>query len=698
RTPRGGHLEDPPRHPSRRLRQNGVLVAPMMLPDRTPISGIGDGQPSGRSPVALWRRWRARRRPALELDAVRRRLELLLRAMYDRPILIVDADDPREHGLGARLRRLAAGRASHHTPLPATDGESLYLPRSLPVPAGAGDAEALARYRLLAMEQAERLARGTAALAPSGDPLERDLYLLSESAAVDAAISRAMPGAATALAAARSAALAARPNPGRLSRPERDVEALVRQLLAPDAARALPAELAPRATAEESLAWAREMARRIRERHGHEGVRYRGVPPVPHWGTVRAAREGAGALAPSPMVAEEAMDALRHRIELPVKGTRAEAREPGESGEEGPQGYADSRGRRVEHERGAPVRAESSGGEEGSDAGDAPEAEVEQRPIPPGVLPQASPAVRDDDDTSADTGIPYPEWDAGASRYRQRAVLVRSRRPREGDPAWGSAVRREHAALVRQVRQRFEMLRARRTRLGHQRDGDELDLSACVRAMVDRRTGHGVDDRLYLSVRPARQSIAIALLVDVSGSTDTQVTVTRQVIDVEKVALLLAGEALDALGDPYTMLAFSSRGASRVHITTVKDFTEPSGDAVRRRIAALRPGGNTRLGAAVRHATSLLVSQNAGHRLLLILSDGRPNDSDGYHERYGVEDARQSILEARASAVFPFCLTVDHEGAAYLPRIFGAAGHTILRDPEHLPLALLQVVRHLLAT
>ena len=103
-----------------------------------------------------------------------------------------------------------------------------------------------------------------------------------------------------------------------------------------------------------------------------------------------------------------------------------------------------------------------------------------------------------------------------------------------------------------------------------------------------------------------------------------------------------------------------------------------------------------RLGAAVRHATRQLARQSAGHRLLLILSDGRPNDVDRYQGPYGVEDSRQAIFEARASGVYPFCITVDHQASEYLPRIFGAAGHTIVQRPEQLPTALLTVVQALI--
>jgi nitric oxide reductase NorD protein len=300
--------------------------------------------------------------------------------------------------------------------------------------------------------------------------------------------------------------------------------------------------------------------------------------------------------------------------------------------------------------------------------------------------------------TGSLAAVPYPEWDYAMQRYKPKSVIVHDVAPTGGSSDWADDALRQHAVLARRVRQRFERLRSVRSRLGRQREGEELDLAACVDALVDRRAGHAPDDRLYIAIRPARRAIAIALLVDVSGSTDAAVTDTQTVIDVEKTAVLLASEALDALGDRYTVLAFSGRGAANVRIATLKAFEEKNGDAVRRRVSALAPEGNTRLGAAVRHASALLTRQPAGHRLLLLLSDGRPNDADGYQGRYAVEDSRQAIAEARSCGVYPFCLTVDREGPEYLTRIFGAAGHSILRHPEHLPLALVQVVRQLLAS
>ena len=172
----------------------------------------------------------------------------------------------------------------------------------------------------------------------------------------------------------------------------------------------------------------------------------------------------------------------------------------------------------------------------------------------------------------------------------------------------------------------------------------------------------------------------------------------RRVIDVAKVALLLASEALDALGDLYAVLTFSGKGRTNVRMRTIKSFNETNGALVRRRIAALEPEGYTRAGAAIRHAAALLARQPAAHRLLLIISDGKPNDVDGYEGLSGVEDTRQAINETRQAGVYPFCLTIDRQGQEYLGRIFGEAGHTVLRNPQQLPMALVKVVKHLLAS
>lgn len=626
-----------------------------------------------------------RREPAPEagvpLEAVRRRLELFLAAMYGRGIPVAASEPTAAPPLLRRLLRSVPAHLRDPAPAASTDGERILLPPRL----DAGDGpEAVARYQLLAVAQAERLVRGTPLHAPPDDaPLERDLYLLAESAAVDAAIARAAPGLLPALRSARAEALARRPSLDALAPPEREVEALVRRLLAADPLEP-PAELSTAETPAGSLSTARRLAAEAR----FAGRGYRGVSPVEAWGRVvaRAALADAQAAPERPRMQ---LDAPQGRGD-PDSDTTALAPDAGGEGEPtdetsdtNPAGGAE----------GSPT-PEAEAGEGAADADEEDDAGVEAEgdgaPTADG-----SPRKRERGQTGRRDTFEYPEWDWKAERYVERASTVRVAEPLVADGAWAGEVLRAHAAVVRRLREKFERLRARRVRLRRQREGDELDLEACVDALVDRRTGHAPDDRLYLQVRPARRGLAIALLVDISGSTDERVGAHR-IIDLEKVALLLTCEALDALGDEYTVLTFSGKGADHVRLRTIKDFGERTGEAVRRRITALRPEGYTRLGPAVRHASALLARPGSGHRLLLILTDGRPNDVDDYQGRYGIEDSRQAVAEARNQGIFPFCITVDKKGPAYISRIFGPSGHMILRQADQLPLALSQALRQLL--
>jgi nitric oxide reductase NorD protein len=608
----------------------------------------------------------------VRLAEVRRRLELVVTALYDRPILITPAPPPTRTRRIARLVRRWLG-AAPPPPAAANDGERIILPAEL------GGDEALSRYRLMAIAQAERIARGTAALAPApADARERDLYLLFESAAVDAASAEKVPGLRAALAAERSAERARRGEPSARRAADRQVEAIVHQLLSADAA-APPPALAGCDTPEESLRRARAEAARIRA-----AGRYRGVPPVSHWGSVLppAATAPRDARPAPPQAASDAPVSAGGQMMAQASAMDAP---PGDAPNDGT------------HDSGAP-RADQEPSEEGTETGPPDDSNDE----PPGEQGLGASEVSDEDSGErpevaapvAKTDFVYPEWDYQAGRHRVPGAIVRIHPFAEADGSWSKQVLEMHAALARRVRQQFERLRARRAQLPRQRRGEDLDLAACVQMLTEMRAGYGGDDRLYTAILPARRDVAIVLLVDISGST-SEIIGRNRIIDVEKFALLLTGVALDALGDPYAILCFSGATASNVRMRVIKAFGERNGEAVRRRVDALQPEGFTRMGAAVRHATAVLREQPAGHRLLLILSDGKPNDEDAYDGRYGVEDSRQAIAEARGLGIHPFCLTIDLKGGDYLPRIFGPTGHVVLHRLDLLPTALLSVIREI---
>ncbi|MEP7000694.1 MAG: hypothetical protein ABI969_09460, partial [bacterium] len=104
------------------------------------------------------------------------------------------------------------------------------------------------------------------------------------------------------------------------------------------------------------------------------------------------------------------------------------------------------------------------------------------------------------------------------------------------------------------------------------------------------------------------------------------------------------------------------------------------------------------LGAAVRHATAQLASHLAPHRLLLILSDGKPHDYDWYFVDYAIQDSRHAVLSARLQGIHPFCITIDaSEGETYLAEIFGSGGYRVVSRPSQLSQALLLAVQRMIS-
>lgn len=288
--------------------------------------------------------------------------------------------------------------------------------------------------------------------------------------------------------------------------------------------------------------------------------------------------------------------------------------------------------------------------------------------------------------------VTYPEWDYRSRSYLPDRCRVLAGAASERGEAWApdESMRRH----IRQIRRRFEVLRPRHELMRGQADGHDLDLDALVRARCDLRAGSGALDRVHVAMRPQKHDLAATLLVDVSLSTDAWVDGYR-VLDVEKEALLVLAHGLSACGDHHNILTFTSRRRAWVRLETVKAFGEPMSGAVERRIGALRPGYYTRIGAAVRHASAELARQPQRKKLLLVVTDGKPNDVDHYEGRFAVEDTRKSVQEARRLGIAVFGVTVDATAQSYFPTLFGRGGYAIVGNIRRLPAALPAIYRQL---
>ncbi len=286
------------------------------------------------------------------------------------------------------------------------------------------------------------------------------------------------------------------------------------------------------------------------------------------------------------------------------------------------------------------------------------------------------------DDRPLGAGILLPEW-----HYRKQILQPNHCRlqPMIARQAEACPLPAHLAATARRIRSQFEALTPARVWINGQFDGSEPDLDACVQFTADRMTGHAAERGLYRAHHYRDRDLACLLLADLSLSTDAWVSDSARVIDVIRDSLFLFAEALSATGDRFSLYGFSSLKRDNVRFHVLKEFGEKYNAGIRGRIAAIKPGYYTRMGAAIRHASQLLAKQPATQRLLFILTDGKPNDLDQYEGRYGIEDTRIALLEARQMGLRPFCVTIDEKAGSYLPHLFGIGGYVVIRKPSELP-------------
>jgi nitric oxide reductase NorD protein len=328
----------------------------------------------------------------------------------------------------------------------------------------------------------------------------------------------------------------------------------------------------------------------------------------------------------------------------------------------------------------------------------------------------------------------YDEWDYLQQQYRRAWCCVWEQRLHSADYNFIGDVHRRHPTLATQIRRQFAVIRPDSWhRVRRTSDGDELDLDGVVEAVVDRHTGHHNDAHLYVRRDRGARDVAAVFLVDMSASTDFPLpspkdvaateevsaepglylyggtvdpatlssTPKRRVIDVSKDAMALMCSALETLGDTYAVYGFSGDGPHQVEFLVAKDFNDRLSGLTAGALAAMQPRRATRMGAAIRHATAKLSRQSAGIKLLIIVSDGYPEDRDYGPDRndreYGIQDTAHALQEAQRANIIDFCVTIDPAGNDYLRRMCSARRYLVIDDIAALPKELSKVYRALTA-
>ncbi|MEP2029792.1 MAG: VWA domain-containing protein [Paracoccaceae bacterium] len=284
----------------------------------------------------------------------------------------------------------------------------------------------------------------------------------------------------------------------------------------------------------------------------------------------------------------------------------------------------------------------------------------------------------------------YPEWDHRSRSYLPDHCRILDAEVRP-DPNKSIV---PNARRMREVHRQFEILHPKRILRPRQLDGAELDLDAVIAAQIDLQANGHISDRIYQDMRQIDRDLSVAVLLDTSRSTEAAVGETS-VIDVARDAVAALAGGVDAAGDRLAIWGFSSLRRDRVFLNRCKTFDTPHSQEVLDQICSLQPGHYTRLGAAIRHVSAQLAKEPASHKLLLVLTDGKPNDLDHYEGQHGIEDSHMAVREARNLGQTVHGIIIDEDGQDWFARLFGRGGFTLLPQPERLTRALPEIYRSL---
>jgi nitric oxide reductase NorD protein len=283
----------------------------------------------------------------------------------------------------------------------------------------------------------------------------------------------------------------------------------------------------------------------------------------------------------------------------------------------------------------------------------------------------------------------YNEWDYERQNYRKGWAVLREL---DVHPSYDHFVDRalyKYRGLAMELRRTFEALRGEDKLLKKQPNGDDVDIDALVEAVADTYHGEEMTERLFTKLHKLERNIAVMFMVDMSGSTKGWIN------DAEREALALLCESLQTLGDRYAIYGFSGMTRKRCEVYRIKGFDDVYDEEVKARISGIRPRDYTRMGVTIRHLTMLLNEVEARTKLLITLSDGKPDDYDTYRGAYGIEDTRMALIEAKRSGIHPFCITIDTEARDYLPHMYGPVNYAVIDEVRKLPLKVSDIYRRL---
>ena len=275
--------------------------------------------------------------------------------------------------------------------------------------------------------------------------------------------------------------------------------------------------------------------------------------------------------------------------------------------------------------------------------------------------------------------VVYDEWDYRRKGFRKNWCVVVEKKIEPVKSTFIDDTLYKYRSQIARLRYQFEIMQTSEHFIRRQRDGDDIDFDALVESLADALAGYPPSDRLFIRLLRDQRDIAVLFLVDMSNSTEGWVGKSI------KEALVLLSEAMEMLDDRYGIYGFSGMRRLRCEIFPIKTIDENYGKTVQQKITGINPREYTRMAPAIRHMNALFADIEAKLKLLIVLSDGKPEDYDDYKGKYAIEDTRQALFEAKSQGVHPFCITIDRHAQSYMAHMYGPANYIFVNDVARLP-------------
>ena len=285
----------------------------------------------------------------------------------------------------------------------------------------------------------------------------------------------------------------------------------------------------------------------------------------------------------------------------------------------------------------------------------------------------------------------YNEWDHARQQYKKDWCKLNEKTIEEVSSNFIKETLNKYRGLLKNLNRTFEALRQDEKRLKKQNYGDDIDLDAFIDAYIDLKRGKEVDEKLFTKLNKVERNVAVMFMIDMSGSTSGWIN------KMEKESLVLLCESLEILGDTYAIFGFSGKTRNQCDVFKIKDFNDKYDNSVKNRICNIQAMDYTRMGASIRHLTMLLKNVEAKTKILITLSDGKPDDVDGYRGTYGIEDTKKALIEARFQGIHTYCITIDEEAMDYLPYMYGRSNFAVINQVDKLPTKVSDIYRKITA-